>query len=101
MEQDVRASGSRGAFAGLVSAALTYRYLPVCVAIVAVALTLPSLRVGWILDDHVHRGFILGSPTTRALGLSPMDIFGFVDGDPQQTERIMDLGIFHGGHLRS
>lgn len=94
MEQDVRASDSPGTFAGLVSAALTYRYLPICVAIAAIVLTLPALRVGWILDDHLHRAFILGVPASHGLRASQMDIFGFVDGDPQRTERIMDLGVF-------
>lgn len=59
----------------------------------AIILTLPSLRVGWVLDDYFHQ-LMLSRPDLldgqdRAAG----DSFRFMDGDPQRTQRLMDLGV--------
>ena len=62
-------------------------------ALVGVALALPALRAGWFLDDHYHWLAMAGSRMLPEVFLSPMDMFGFFDGDPERTRRGMDLGL--------
>ncbi len=88
---DDRNSG--GIFLRCIRAALTHKYLPIMLAILAMALTLPSLSVGWIMDDHIHRGIILSEGSISEFVDSPLDIFRFMDGDPERTAALMDLGF--------
>ena len=85
--------GRRGGFAKRMQAALAHRRLPIAVALLAVALTLPALRVGWVVDDYFHRTAMLGSRVFGEFVQSPMDMFRFLDGDPARTGRLMDLGF--------
>ncbi len=84
---------SSGIFLRCIRAVLTYRYMPIGLAILAMALTLPSLSVGWIADDHIHRSIILGSSSLSEFVDSPLDIFRFMDGNPERTARMMDRGF--------
>jgi len=61
--------------------------------ILAMLLTLPSLGVGWIMDDHWHRQTILGSPRLEGIIESRWDLFRFFDGDPERTHRMMEMGL--------
>ena len=56
-------------------------------------LTLPSLWGGWVIDDHYHRQVLLGSDRLQGILGSRLDLFRFFDGDPERTQRMMDLGI--------
>src|SRR5262245_5796993 len=49
---------------------LGHRWLPLVLALVAVALALPSLGGGWQLDDLFHREILLGRTA-----FSPWDMF--------------------------
>ncbi len=73
---------------------LTHRYLPAIVALLAVALALPALWVGFAIDDYYHRVVLLGVPPFRDLLGPPQDMFRFFRGDPERTIRMMDLGMF-------
>lgn len=63
------------------------------VAAVGVALTLPSLGAGLYLDDYVLWAAASGAPALRDLFPRPLDMFAFIDGDPERTRQMMDRGI--------
>ncbi len=73
---------------------LVHRHLPGVLAILAIALALPSLWVGWVADDHFHRLRLVGAPEFADLSGSPMELFTFGDGDPEHTYRLMDVGFW-------
>ncbi len=77
----------------LLDAVLARSRRPVTVALLAVVLTLPALRVGFIADDFYHRAALLGSRAFREFVHGPLDMFRFFDGDPARTMRMMDRGI--------
>ena len=61
-------------------------------------LALPSLWVGWQLDDHWHRMMWQGWPGYPDLYRSFWDQFTFGDGDPARTQRFLDYGFFPWWH---
>lgn len=83
--------GSRFDWAG--RRALSHRYWPLVPAVLATVLVLPSLRVGWVMDDHFLRLAAVGAPGVSEAFASPMDMFRLLDGNPERAERLMDIGI--------
>lgn len=61
-------------------------------------LALPSLWVGWQLDDYWHRMMIRGWPGYPGLYTSFWDQFTFGDGNPERTQRFLDYGFFPWWH---
>jgi len=59
-----------------------------------VALTLPSLDGGWVLDDCYHRWVNVGSEKYGDMLPSKWDIFRFADGDEARMGKLMDMGLF-------
>ena len=51
--------------------------LPVAVALVAMGLCAPSLRLGWILDDDVLRAALVGPEQMPELARSPAQLFAW------------------------
>lgn len=76
-----------------ITAGLTSRYLPVYLAILAVLLTLPSLKVGLVLDDYWHAVYMKKLPGVIPIQDSTLDMFRFIDGDPQRIAEVMDYGF--------
>src|SRR5262245_55912871 len=74
-------------------ALLTHRHLPAMAAVLAMLLALPSLGVGWVLDDYYHRTVLLGTSRFRDLLGPPWEMFRFFRGDPARTGRLIDLGV--------
>jgi hypothetical protein len=72
---------------------LCHPRLAIMLALVAAALTAPSLRVGWQFDDDFHRITIRGSHKSPDFSGSIWDMFRFVDGDSARTLRMMDYGV--------
>ena len=66
---------------------LCHPWLPLVLALLAVALTLPSLSVGWELDDLFHRAVLLGRTD-----LSPWSMFSPLRGDPVWLRSYVDSG---------
>ena len=93
MKRDVQSTSYIGVFARSLRAVLTYRYLPVAAAILAIALTLPSLNVGWLIDDQYHRWTIMRSSEYQDILLSPADMWTLCDGDEQRNHLMMDRGL--------
>ncbi|UCE59290.1 MAG: hypothetical protein JSU63_17835 [Phycisphaerales bacterium] len=73
---------------------LTHRRLPLLLAVLAAALTLPSLWGGWVVDDHHHRLWMGDYPDFPSPSDSPWDLFVFANGDPARTREMMDLGVW-------
>ena len=65
---------------------LACRYLPAMIAILAMALTAPSLSKGLVADDLIHRAKLLTLTLPQAL----RELFVFVD--QHNGARLMDLG---------
>jgi hypothetical protein len=57
-------------------------------------LTLPSLWVGLVVDDHVHRNLPLGSSVVPDRMNPLFDLFAFADGDPERMRELMDVGLW-------
>ncbi len=62
-------------------------------ALLAIVLTLPSMRAGWIVDDHFHRAIMVAPPELRTDLPGPLDMFHFLDGDPDHTRSLIDAGF--------
>jgi len=67
--------------------------LPVIV-LVGVGLTLPSLGVGWVIDDLSQRLRMLGSEKLPEVPRDPSAIFEFASGEPADTARLLDRGLW-------
>ena len=81
-------------FKNIIRPALTGRFFPFVIAILAILLTLSSLNVGLRMDDYYHKLLMDGSDSPIRLLDSPLDMFKFFDGDPDHTTEIMDYGFF-------
>lgn len=57
---------------------------------VALLMTLPSLRVGAILDDWMHRALVRGELLDRAW----WDLFNFADGNPEHLKPFLETGPY-------
>jgi hypothetical protein len=77
-----------------VRAFLTMRALPLWAALLSVALALPALRAGWMIDDYLHRAILLERSRFRDLLGTPPEMFRFFRGDPERARRLMDLGLY-------
>jgi hypothetical protein len=69
------------------------RGLILLATLLAAVLTLPSLRVGWLTDDHYQRWVLSGNATFAELRGGTLEMFLFFDGDPARTRRMMELGL--------
>jgi hypothetical protein len=79
--------------AELVGSSRKARYLPPAAAALAVLLALPSLGVGYIIDDYYHRTVLLGRSRLCDLLGTPSEMFRFFRGDPDRTGQLMDVGF--------
>ena len=59
----------------------------------AIALVLPSARIGLCCDDFVLLGILSGSSPLRDLYPWRLDVFNFFDGRPERMFRLLDLGL--------
>lgn len=58
--------------------------------LLAALLALPSLGVGWLVDDYVHRAAVDGNIAGHPGGL---DLYDFADGNPQRMAWNQDHGF--------
>jgi hypothetical protein len=54
---------------------------------------LPSLPVGLLVDDYVHKVMLQRSWGPIPLSNPPWDLFRFLEGDPRQATAAMDYGV--------
>jgi hypothetical protein len=69
---------------------LAHPRLPVCLAVLALLLTLPALWVGWQMDDHFQRLILVGGAGSD---IEPGGVFSSLDGDPETNRTYIDMGI--------
>ena len=72
---------------------LSHRYLPLFVTIIAITLTLSSLRSGLLVDDYHHKLVMEDSDSPLRLLDSKFDLFRFFTGDPEQIRQLRDYGF--------
>ena len=63
---------------------LELRYLPWYLAVLAMVLCSPALKMGWYLDDHFHRA-ALTRPDVPGCARTPAELFAFIKGDEEST----------------
>jgi hypothetical protein len=63
--------------------------LGVHLAILAVVLSLPSLWLGWQLDDHTFRFVLLGEGEGE---MTPVRVFTLLEGDQEFNRQLIDFG---------
>jgi len=68
-------------------------YLPFWTAALAILLTLPSLKAGWLVDDYHHKLVMSDYEGVVKFLESPLDMFNFLDGDPERAAKGIDYGI--------
>jgi hypothetical protein len=73
--------------------ALTHPRLPLGLAVLAMALCLPSLWAGFGIDDWWHRLELLDRQLVPRRGTTVFNMFRFLDGDPERTAQLMDRGV--------
>jgi hypothetical protein len=93
MIQNAQTKDSRSSCKIFVHTLLTSRLFPLYVAILAVILTLPSLKAGLIVDDYHHKLLMSGSKSVIKLLDSPIDMFRFFDGNPERIFKLKDYGF--------
>ncbi|MGD8450857.1 MAG: hypothetical protein PVJ57_03485 [Phycisphaerae bacterium] len=71
---------------------LEHRHLPWVLALLAMLLCLPALRMGWLLDDDFHRA-ALTRPEFPMLTRSAAELFVFIEGDPAANRLARSMGI--------
>lgn len=76
-----------------VSGVLCGRYLPYWVALLAILLTLPSLKAGWLVDDYHHKLLMSDYEGVVKFLESPLDMFNFFDGELEDAGPRIDYGI--------
>ncbi len=69
-------------------------YLKLKLCGVVLLLGLPALWIGFFIDDYAHRSIFLDVRELDTFpSSSPLLMFSFTDGVPENTRRIMDYGI--------
>ncbi len=71
---------------------LQHRHLPWYLAVLAMVLCAPSLRLGWQTDDYLHRVALIGGPEFGELSRSPAELFAFIKGDEEVNRREVKTG---------
>lgn len=57
---------------------LAHRLFPYGLGALAFAVLAPAIRIGWLLDDHIHRASLVSLPQLPMLRRTPFDLFHFV-----------------------
>ncbi|MHC4084675.1 MAG: hypothetical protein ACYSU5_05630 [Planctomycetota bacterium] len=92
METGQTAEGGKG-FKHLLYRTLTHSRFPFIAAALAILLTLPSLKAGWLVDDYHHKLLMSDYEGVIKFLESPLDMFNFFDGDLEDAGPRIDYGI--------
>jgi hypothetical protein len=93
MIQDAQTKDSHSGCKRFTYTLLTGRFFPFIVAVLAIILTLPSLKGGLCVDDYHHKLLMDGSNSPIRLLDSPIDTFRFFDGNPEHIFKLKDYGF--------
>lgn len=72
---------------------LEHRYLPAFLIGAGLLLTLPSLFIGWRLDDYLHRNMLIRQFSGAANDASLFGLFSFFDGNPARMAEMQEDGL--------
>ena len=72
---------------------LAHRRFPFIAAALAILFTLPSLKAGWLVDDYHHKLLMSDYEGVIKFLETPLDMFNFLDGDPERAAKGIDYGI--------
>jgi len=92
METRQKIKGGKG-FKHFIHTILTHRRFPFIAALLAILFTLPSLKAGWLVDDYHHKLLMSDYDGVIKFLQSPLDMFNFLDGDPERAAKGIDYGI--------
>jgi hypothetical protein len=92
METWQATEGGRG-FRNFLHIILTHRRFPFLAAALAIIFTLPSLKAGWLVDDYHHKLLMSDYEGIVKFLESPLDMFNFLDGDPEHARPRIDYGV--------
>lgn len=92
METRQKIKGGKG-FKHFIHTILTHRRFPFIAAVLAILFTLPSLKAGWLVDDYHHKLLMSDYDGVIKFIQSPLDMFNFLDGDPERAAKGIDYGI--------
>ena len=73
---------------------LNHPWVPIAVALLAMALTIPSLWNGFNFEDSFHRLILLEDPLLGESPASPLNMFCFANGDVESNRQIKNSGAF-------
>lgn len=76
-----------------ISKLLGHPWMPAVATIIAILISLPSLRSGFCLDDNYFRLILKGETAVSARGASPLNLFCFYSGDSDDGHRLKNIGI--------
>lgn len=92
METGQTVEGGKG-FKHFLHRTLTHSRFPFIAAAFAILFTLPSLKAGWLVDDYHHKLLMSDYEGVIKLLESPLDMFNFLDGEPEHAAPRIDYGI--------
>ncbi|GAK53562.1 hypothetical protein U14_04828 [Candidatus Moduliflexus flocculans] len=72
---------------------LEHRHLPAFLIGAGLLLTLPSLFIGWRLDDYLHRSMLIRQFSGAANDASLFGLFSFFDGNPARMAEMQEDGL--------
>jgi len=72
---------------------LEHRSIVLRATLIATFLSLPALRLGLYLDDHLQRLAALNEVRLGFTSKGVLWLFSFFDGDPARTQRMIDAGM--------
>jgi hypothetical protein len=68
-------------------------WMPAVAAIIAILLSLPGLWNGFTLDDNCFFLILKGETKVTAKASSPLNLFCFYSGDPDDGNRLKNIGM--------
>ena len=85
--------GSRAQLAQRFAQLTTSRSLPLYLALLTATLVLPSLFIGFQLDDYLHRYCTSSVAQSEGFCPPPLSIFSYASGDPVRMHRMIETGF--------
>ena len=73
---------------------VSFRRLSLSITLLSLALLSPVLFTGLVADDYLHQLLLREDPGVNGLEYRPLDLFRFVNGDPQIVRALIGEGVF-------
>ncbi len=73
---------------------LQHPLMPAVAVLIALAFSLTTLWNGFSLDDNFHRLVFKGEKSLIPASASPLNLFCFMSGEPEDATRLKNIGIY-------